>query len=301
MIREARTRADVEAWTRVRNLVERADAASVEDVIRTGEREPERRLYVAELDGEVVGCAFVARSESMPGCAATIPRVVPEARRRGLGSAFLQACSDRARELGCDALSSHVDADSADGLAFAARYGFVEVDRQVELVRELGADEAAPVVPEGISIAPLASEHTAGLRELVVEAGSDLPLPGPLLPRVIDGWIDDLRSAARAYVALDGGRVVGVAGLRELTAQPGRAENALTAVLRSHRRRGIAAALKQWLVVWAVENDYRELVTWTQRGNSGMQAVNERVGYRRGSVSITLRGPLLPPAQRGDA
>ena len=299
MIREARTRAHVEAWTRVRNLVEVADAASVEDVLKAGEREPERRLYLAESGGEVVGCAFVARSERMPGCAATIPRVLPAARRRGLGSGLLRACSDRARELGCEALSSHVNADDRDGLAFAARHGFVEVDRQVEPVRELRPDEAAPAVPAGITIAPIAPEHVVELRVLVAEAGSDMPVPGAIQPRVIDDWIDDLTSAAIAYVALDGGQVVGVGGLIDLAARrPGSAENALTAVLRSHRRRGIAVALKQSLVVWAAGNGYREIVTWTQKGNTGMRAVNEAVGYRRGDVTITVRGTLLP--QRRD-
>src|SRR5581483_8873142 len=119
---------DVEAWTRVRNLVTPDEPVTVEDVTTTMTREPERRLYLAELDGEVAGCAFVAPSESMPGCAAAIPRVLPAARRRGLGGALLQACSDRARELGAEALSSHVRSDDPDGIAFAERFGFVEVD-----------------------------------------------------------------------------------------------------------------------------------------------------------------------------
>jgi GNAT superfamily N-acetyltransferase len=298
MIREARTRDDIEAWTRVRNLVQPEEPASVEDVVKAGVREPERRVYLAELDGEVVGCAFVARSDSLPGCAATIPRVVPHARRRGMGSALLQACSDRARELGCDALSTHVNAADPDGLAFAARYGFAEVGRQVELVRALRVGEEAPVVPDGIAIERLAAEHAHGLRELVVEAAADMPVPGAIHPRVIDDWIDDLESAAAAYVAIGRDRVVGVAGLTHLSARPGRLENALTAVLRSHRRRGIGSALKQSLAVWAAASGYREIVTWTQKGNVGMQAVNERGGYRRGNVTITLRGPLRP--QRRD-
>ncbi len=70
-------------------------------------------------------------------------------------------------------------------------------------------------------------------------------------------------------------------------------ENALTAVRRPYRGRGIAVALKQELIVWAAANGCREIVTWTQKGNEAMQAVNERVGYRSGRVSITVRGALL--------
>jgi hypothetical protein len=37
-------------------------------------------------------------------------------------------------------------------------------------------------------------------------------------------------------------------------------------------------------------------VTWTQQGNDAMQAVNERVGFRPGKVSITVEGPAAVPA-----
>jgi hypothetical protein len=32
--------------------------------------------------------------------------------------------------------------------------------------------------------------------------------------------------------------------------------------------------------------------TWTQQGNARMRAVNERLGYRYGTVSIRLESPL---------
>ena len=35
-----------------------------------------------------------------------------------------------------------------------------------------------------------------------------------------------------------------------------------------------------------------ELVTWTQKGNEGMQAVNRRLGYRDASKVITYQGQL---------
>jgi GNAT superfamily N-acetyltransferase len=61
--------------------------------------------------------------------------------------------------------------------------------------------------------------------------------------------------------------------------QNGLAEHGLTAVVRTHRGRGIAVALKQATIRWASEHGYRELSTWTQDGNAAMQAVNLKLGY----------------------
>ena len=59
----------------------------------------------------------------------------------------------------------------------------------------------------------------------------------------------------------------------------GVAEDGLTVVHRDWRRRGLARALKARELEWAAANGYREVVTWTQRGNDGMRALNEQLGY----------------------
>jgi GNAT superfamily N-acetyltransferase len=63
-------------------------------------------------------------------------------------------------------------------------------------------------------------------------------------------------------------------------------------VRRSHRRRGIASALKRAQLHWASRNGVVELVTWTQKGNEAMQAVNRSLGYRDASKVITYQGQL---------
>ena len=66
----------------------------------------------------------------------------------------------------------------------------------------------------------------------------------------------------------------------------------MTAVLRSHRRRGIASALKQATIAYAAQHGYAELVTYTQEANDGMRAVNLRHGYVEVPHSIELSRPL---------
>lgn len=55
--------------------------------------------------------------------------VVPAWRRRGLGTALLDALADKARAGGFPRLSLHVWADNASALAFYAKAGFVEAGR----------------------------------------------------------------------------------------------------------------------------------------------------------------------------
>jgi mycothiol synthase len=62
-------------------------------------------------------------------------------------------------------------------------------------------------------------------------------------------------------------------------------------VRRDWRRQGLAGILKQYEIAWAAANGYREIVTWTQRGNAGMRAVNEQLGYAyRGECLTMLAG-----------
>jgi GNAT superfamily N-acetyltransferase len=109
--------------------------------------------------------------------------------------------------------------------------------------------------------------------------------------------VDQLVDSDGAFLLHDGGcrpqrrRGRGCARLYE-TGTPHRLENGLTAVLPSHRRRGIAIALKRAEFAWAAHHRYREVVTEMAAGNAAMRAVNERLGYRPLPASIVVSGSL---------
>ena len=94
------------------------------------------------------------------------------------------------------------------------------------------------------------------------------------------------------FLALHDGEVIGCAGVHRDTDQPERGENALTAVRRDWRGRGIAAHLKRRTLQWAAANGLTELYTWTQAGNIPMLTLNEQLGYVTRQQSITLARPL---------
>lgn len=296
-IRRAETDADLEAWRQVRIAVlPNERTASVEELRRTAT--PEAVMVVAELDGAVAGSGIAGRSD-LGGQGFVAPRVVPEARRRGVGTALLRALADHVQTLGFDRAGTIVD--DSGSLAFAERFGFREVDRDVEQVRTIG-NEARPEAPDGVEIVSLADRpelFTRVYHELALEAFADFALDRPLEISLEDWEREWITWPEGSFVALADGQIVGCAGLLKDEDRPDRAENSLTAVGRDWRRRGLASTLKRMTIAWAAENGIRELYTWTQSGNEAMRTVNEKLGYVTRSTSIRVRGDL--PLPDGDA
>jgi GNAT superfamily N-acetyltransferase len=254
--------------------------------------EPDRIITAAEAasgggvsflhDGG--GVAFVAPS-SVVGSAFAMVRVDPESRRRGIGSLLLKAARERVREIGRESMWGRVR--DSESLEFANRRGLEDVIQEVNVLRRLqpGDGEIAPGITE------LRDEHLREVYELCVETIPEIhvPLPGEAPP--YDEWLKKERDQASAgFVALDDGSVVGYARLYE-TGLPHRLEHGLTAVRRSHRRRGLATALKQAQARWAADHGYRELVSDMVEGNAAMRAVNERLGYRPLPPVFIVSGP----------
>ena len=141
VVRTAETDADLEAWRRVRIAVlPNERAASIEEMRRT--ETADRLMLLAELDGEVDRLGGRRRSRTSPGPASSRPRVLEAARRRGVGTALLRALADHVHRLGYAQAGANVD--DPGSLAFAERFGFREVDRQVEQVRVVLDDEPDP-------------------------------------------------------------------------------------------------------------------------------------------------------------
>jgi RimJ/RimL family protein N-acetyltransferase len=290
-VRRAESEAEFELWTRIRNLVEVGNPTTVEELRQGIRRQPETRHWLAEEDGEAIGCAFVSAS-SVPGRAFVLPRVVRRSRGRGAGTALLAAGLEYAATLGCERARSHVDGADDRSLRFAARHGFEEVDRQVELVRRLTAGESSGTTVSGIELEELGRDDVEQLRDVVVAGVQDMPVAGGLGDGFAAELLEEYAGSLYTVVAREGERVVGAAALLPYGARDDALEHAFTTVLRSHRGRGIAQALKAACVHWAAAHGYAELVTWTQSGNDAMQAVNVAAGFRPGQVSITVEGPL---------
>ena len=277
MIRRAQTAEDFAFCAEVCNAVNPHYAM-------TGE------LFAARATGAFLvhdggGYALVDRS-SVPDAAYAMVRVRPDARRRGIGSSLLDAAAAEVRALGRGRMYGRVDGADGDSLAFTQHRGFREKGRDLTVMLEVqpGDGEVADGIVE------LEDEHLPGAYEVAAECLPEMALPQEAVAPPYEEWLErESDATAVAFVALDDDAVVGYARLCRLSDT--RLENGLTAVRHSHRRRGLALALKRAQIAWAAERGYAEIVTSTVAGNDAMRGVNARLGYRPVSEEIVVEGP----------
>jgi GNAT superfamily N-acetyltransferase len=273
-LRPAETEADLDRCVQIFNDVHPEDRLALKDL-------RESQGFCLLHDGG--GYAYLADS-SVRNWQYTMVRVRPEARRRGIGSALVEAAAREAARNGRTAMLGRViDPNDRGSRAWAAACGFHETRQDVELLRQVRPGDGE--VAEGI--VELAPEHLRGAYAVEVECVPDIPATTPMAADPFERWSERLAQHAVTFVALADGQVVGRASLEHLHGMPHRLEHGLTAVLRSHRGRGIATQLKNAQIAWAAAHGYRELITWTDAENAATRRVNTKLGY------VESLGPIV--------
>jgi GNAT superfamily N-acetyltransferase len=115
-------------WQHVHNVIVPPAAMSLDDV---RERVRRNHLEVAYLGDVLVGCTTVRPPTNDTATATVIARVLAEHRGRGFGEALYARGLEQARELGAEVIETVVLAANEDGLRFARKRGFVEIERYV--------------------------------------------------------------------------------------------------------------------------------------------------------------------------
>jgi GNAT superfamily N-acetyltransferase len=245
--------------------------------------------WVAEASGEIVGSAWANFEWAVPtpGKGRFWIAVAPASRGQGIGTAFFDQVEQYLRGRGAWRMRSRVDGDPA-GERFLAARGFKRsgADRvsQLELV---GASLAEPSVPAGFRIERLGRvrDRFEDLYAICAAGEIDMPHDEPETAISLADWkLDDYGvpdlSDEGSFVALAGERAVALAFL---SLDPIRrlAYNLMTATLPEFRRRGLALAVKLASARWAQANGFERILTENEETNTGMLAVNERLGYRR--------------------
>jgi mycothiol synthase len=306
-VRPTVTDDDLESFARIVSTVSPDDSTSVDEIRWSDATYPGGRRFLAWLDGVAVGAAGVGRvyvyPEDFPGLWATVS-VLPEHRRRGVGSALLAAIAEAARDAGKSMLVGRTTADRPDAIAFLANRGFHEHDRMKAVRLDL-AGVAPPAVdaPAGVEITTLEArpDLVDGVYAVAVEAFPDIPSNVPMATGTLEEF--RARDVDRAIVpkgafavGLDAAteRVVGYANLILVPGNPRVAWHDMTAVVRSWRGRGLATALKRATIGWAIANGLEALETANDTDNAAMRAVNARLGYRPLPDEVDVRGPVPP-------
>src|ERR1700684_612834 len=282
----------------VYNTVWPHDAVTIEAVHSYRDSAQDYIDYLVREDGAVLGSGIGAIFAYRPHRVDTLITVLAGKRRRGAGTALYEAISKWASERGAHELEVPVSGDDPESLSYAQRRGFTEVRRQVGLVLSLsGVSPLRVGPPAGIEIVTWAQrpELARGMYEVDLEIHPDIPGFEAVTGESFGDWMAHqmqrpTASPEATFIALAGEEVIGFAKL-SLTA-PTAAGNSMTAVKRAWRGRGIARALKETEINWAIENGYPELHTSNEERNTPINRLNARLGYRPGIGQIHLVGPL---------
>lgn len=283
------------------------------DAAREARHHLERHL-VLDASGRAVALGSASHMPSMyhPRRLSLGVSVHPEHRHRGIGAALYDHL--RASIAPMDPIGLRGDAreDMPESRAFLERRGFREVQRDWENHLDLATYDDAPfagrveaVIAGGIRIATLAEllaedpDAWRPIHEMQDEIGRDVPSPDERTSIDFDAWlrrvVDNPNLMPDGYfVALDGPTPVGVSNLWRVQADPTIVETGLTGVRRSHRRRGIALALKLRALDHARSQGFRKVKTWNAHANAGMLAINEALGFQKQPAWITYALELQP-------
>jgi GNAT superfamily N-acetyltransferase len=258
---------------------------------------------LAEVDGDPVGYAVFGQ---MDWCAdplvwVVLVKVIPPARRHGIGLGLHRAVELRADDAGIPTLFAEVREDEASGPAFATRLGYERIGEEFESWLDLPPVDQADPTPRvsprrrGLRIRTLAQLMAEvpgwfeAYRRLYAALEADIPSPFPsrAVPTVtfrarhvdapnvlLDG----------VFIVLDGAEWVGLTELMAIEREPTWLQQELTGVLASHRRRGIATWVKKYSSEWAAARGYERIRTSNSSLNAGMLAVNRQLGFVRGAA-----------------
>lgn len=260
--------------------------------------------FLAEANGVSVGLASYGQSLMLyhPNRFWIDVDVLPECRGEGIGTALYNHLLEQLTPYEPATLWTHTREDFTGGVRFLAKHGFDEAMREWESRLDPSRVNLAEwtkyesrMAQAGIELKTVQElesdpDRDEKLYELEWEIEQDVPAPKPptkmpfaewkkiwtrtnLLP---DAW----------WIAVQDGRYVGQSNLWGSQARQDLLYTGLTGVARSHRRMGIASALKIQAVRYAQEKGIVEVRTWNEAHNEGMLDINVRLGFVRQPVHI---------------
>jgi mycothiol synthase len=218
-------------------------------------------------------------------------QVHPDYQRRGIGGALYIALLDAIKDTNPNLFKAVIYDGNEGGLNFARSRGFVEYSRRIDSVLDLQRFDSAPyharieaLEVTGIRLLPMSAliGDAGRIYELQWKLETDVPIADDMTQPPIEQWraqvVDNpsfLPSAS--FIALDGDEPVGLTLIFDQG--EGGCHVDLTGTLPSHRRRGIALAMKVRGIQWAQANGYKEMATNNDEINTGILKMNMDLGF----------------------
>jgi mycothiol synthase len=301
----AETDDDYAAWAAVKNAAYPEYATTVERLRSDDARhDPKYRRgrWLAFQGDTVVGSAHYGQSpwSYHPRKFHIKADVIPEARRRGVGSALYDTVLAALAPF--DPVSLHTDASEAwaESVRFAEKRGFVEQEREWESRLNVNAFDPMPFAPlrdkpleNGIAIHHLAElretdpDWEAKLYDAEASTFSDIPSEEPLSTPPLEVYrqkvLENPNLLPEAFlIAVDTatGQYVGLSSLWK-SPPLDHLDTGFTAVRRAYRGRGIAFGLKLRVIDYAKARGVAEIRTENSTKNRPMLSINEALGFEK--------------------
>ncbi len=294
---------DYEASVAIWNAVWPDEPSSVEGIRYTDSVLDKKFLFerlMVELDGEAVGTAVYREPfwSYAPGKYDIQVCVLPEYQRRGIGSAIFDYIINRLEELPNRPVNLHANAreDQPHSVRFLTDRGFEQQLRARVSRLDLVSFDPTPFAGKverfeksGLVVKTLEefeaedSEAVEKLHEKFCVFVQDTPYFEEQTEAPLEQFRKDIAGPARLeggfLVVFDGDELVGTTSVWRRLGEPGALNTGLTAVARSHRRRGIATAIKVRAIEFARGIGAKAIQTDNEENNP-MYDLNVALGFR---------------------
>jgi GNAT superfamily N-acetyltransferase len=269
-------------------------------------------ILVADLDGRLVADAFVVgRGVAQGGYAMGGVYVHPQARRRGVGSAMVEALADATSAWGLPGFAGQTHELDLDALAAGERMGFERMGHHRESVLDLDSLDvqaaeaaAARAAVGGVQLRPLPddADDTDWQRlydEVVVPAWRDAPdAEGADEIMPLQVFRAFFPHPYYVLVAWDGERPVGITAVMD-RAKDEALNTMFTGVVAGSRGMGLSTALKARHALDMKARGHHRVFTQNMDQNARILAANDRLGFTVVRGFFAMGRPVGPVPASG--
>jgi L-amino acid N-acyltransferase YncA len=275
------------------------------------------RIAVDDASGQLAAIADVGAGGALehPDGAQSGGVSVGRAHRgKGIGSSLLAVIMDEAIRRKAPRFLAGASEAHADALAWAAKRGFREIGRRIEVYLELASFDPArfraraeDVRASGIALTTIEevfASSDAASRERFIRAlydaetpmWEDIPWATPTPHWPYDrfrhmGFESGQILADLSIVAYDGDTIAGFTTTGKRQSQD--AYTWMTGVGRNYRGRGLATTIKVEALSRAKAKGLRAMLTTNDEPNRAIREINAKLGYRTLPAHVQLEKPLL--------
>ncbi|MFW6063672.1 MAG: GNAT family N-acetyltransferase [Chloroflexota bacterium] len=297
----AYTDADYEALVAVCNAIEPERPSSVPAYRHWDDNRESQyhfRRYLAELDGQVVGFAATGHAawSHQPHKYFVNVQVLPDHQGKGIGARMYERLLAHLEPRDPRKLVSFTRENRENAIRFLKKRGFRQMMRipvstmdPATFDNERFAAKVQRVLDSGITVKTLreVSEQDPDwkhkLYDLEWECVQDVPSTDPFTRRSFENFEKGVLQSPNLlpdawFIAVDGERWVGLSVLWRNLVTDKLLETGLTGVVRSHRRRGIATAMKVRAIEYAQAHG-NPLIDTDNEENNPMFQLNLQLGF----------------------